>query len=53
MASHGVEQIAANAQFGGWNKRFKHHSAVLGCDMTFTVFFPPAAGKAPVLYYLS
>jgi hypothetical protein len=42
--------------------RYKHASNTLGCDMTFTVFFPAeaeaaAAGssgsKVPVLYYLS
>lgn len=38
--------------FNGWVKRFKHSSAELGCDMLFTVFFPPAAAaegvKVPV-----
>ncbi|CAL5228953.1 g12185 [Coccomyxa viridis] len=49
------EQKAAKI-FGGWNRRYKHTSDVLGCDMTFTVFFPPAATEskpAPVLYFLS
>ena len=32
--------------FGGWNRRYKHSSDVLGCDMTFTVFFPPAATES-------
>lgn len=40
--------------------RFKHTSSSLGCDMTFTIFFPEGAEEAsssgqkfPVLYYLS
>ncbi|KXZ51495.1 hypothetical protein GPECTOR_12g458 [Gonium pectorale] len=54
MAS-AVEEIGANRQYGGFNRRYKHKSSVLGCDMTFTVYFPPAAesAKVPVLYYLS
>ncbi|KAG2482418.1 hypothetical protein HYH03_018653 [Edaphochlamys debaryana] len=50
-----AEEISANKQFGGWNRRYKHKSKSLGCDMTFTVYFPPAAasGKVPVLYFLS
>ncbi|GFR45590.1 hypothetical protein Agub_g6985 [Astrephomene gubernaculifera] len=50
-----VEEISVNRQFGGYNRRYKHRSTVLGCDMTFTVYFPPVAenGKVPVLYYLS
>lgn len=48
------EQQSANKVFGGWNRRYKHRSQVLGCEMTFTVFFPPSsAQKLSVLYYLS
>ena len=43
-----MEQIGSNKQFGGWNKRFKHRSSVLGCDMNFTIYFPPAAEKTKV-----
>lgn len=48
-------QIGQNKQFGGYNRRFKHASTSLGCDMTFTVYFPPASEtkKVPVIYYLS
>lgn len=35
-------------QYGGWNRRYKHDSEVLGCSMTFTVYYPPAAEKGPV-----
>ena len=43
-----MEQIGANKCFGGQQQRFRHHSAVLGCDMTFSVYLPPQAEKAPV-----
>jgi S-formylglutathione hydrolase len=43
-----VEQIGANKCFGGQQQRFRHHSAVLGCDMTFSVYLPPQAETAPV-----
>lgn len=53
-------QISANKCFGGYNRRYKHASSSLSCDMTFTVYFPPAAdetaaapSKVPVMYYLS
>nr|WP_188027510.1 S-formylglutathione hydrolase [Tolumonas osonensis] len=41
--------------FGGRQVRFKHASAVLSCDMQFSVFLPPQAaeGKVPALYWLS
>jgi len=50
-----AEQIASNKQFGGFNRRFKHKSSSVGCDMTFTIYFPPASEskKVPVLFWLS
>jgi S-formylglutathione hydrolase len=41
--------------FGGTNRRYRHASPLLGCEMTFTVFFPPTQSStpSPVLYYLS
>ncbi|PSC71177.1 S-formylglutathione hydrolase [Micractinium conductrix] len=52
-----AELMKSEKMFNGWVKRFKHSSAELGCDMLFTVFFPPAAAaegvKVPVVYYLS
>ena len=49
------EQIATNSSFGGWHRRFRHRSAVLGCDMVFAIYLPPQAeaGPVPVLYWLS
>ncbi len=42
--------LALLQMFGGWNKKYKHQSDTLGCSMTFTVYYPPAAekGKVPV-----
>ena len=38
--------------FGGWVRKYKHQSAELGCEVVFSVFFPPAAAapgaKVPV-----
>ncbi|QDF99007.1 S-formylglutathione hydrolase [Azoarcus sp. DD4] len=53
--STSLEQIAANRSFGGWHKRFRHRSAILGCDMVFAIYLPPQAEDrpVPVLYWLS
>uniref|UniRef100_UPI001F07F684 alpha/beta hydrolase-fold protein n=1 Tax=Pseudomonas viridiflava TaxID=33069 RepID=UPI001F07F684 len=51
-----LENTSCQKSFGGWHKRYKHHSQVLGCDMVFAVYLPPQAeqgGKLPVLYWLS
>lgn len=50
-----LELVKEIAMFGGAVKRFKHASAVLKCDMHFTVFVPPQAkaSKVPVLMWLS
>lgn len=49
------QETSSSKMFGGWNRRYKHTSSSLGCDMTFSIYFPPGAdaGKVPVLYYLS
>ena len=41
--------------FGGRQVRYQHQSAVLNCDMQFSVFLPPQAAerKVPALYWLS
>jgi len=41
--------------FGGWLKRYEHPSTCCGCEMTFSVFLPPAASEreVPAVYYLS
>lgn len=50
-----MENIGDNKCFEGRQLRFRHHSPVLDCDMTFSVYMPPGAGSArvPVLYWLS
>jgi S-formylglutathione hydrolase len=49
-----LEQMSRTKMFGGHNLRFRHHSATLGCPMTFSVFLPPSpASDLPVLYWLS
>ncbi|MFT6899413.1 MAG: S-formylglutathione hydrolase [Paraglaciecola sp.] len=51
-----ITETAASSCFNGWQKRFSHHSAVLDCDMHFSVYLPPGAtqGKPlPVVYWLS
>ena len=47
-AAAAVLSAACAQMFGGWNRQYKHKSEVLGCEMVFTVFFPPAAEKGPV-----
>lgn len=51
----GLEKLAENRCFGGRQLRYRHHSAVLDCDMTFSIYLPPQAeqGKVPVVYWLS
>ena len=34
-----LENISCQKSFGGWHKRYKHRSDVLGCDMTFAEAF--------------
>ncbi len=50
-----MEKIGANRCFGGEQLRYRHRSAVLDCDMTFSIYLPPAAaqGAVPLLYWLS
>jgi S-formylglutathione hydrolase len=51
-----MEILSSNKSFGGWHKRCRHSSSVLGCDMVFAVYLPPQAGQSarlPVLYWLS
>ena len=51
-----LEMISSNKSFGGWQKRYRHASSVLGCDMQFSVYLPPQAEQGaslPVLYWLS
>ncbi len=50
-----MELLGENKCFGGRQLRCSHRSAVLDCEMTFSIFLPPqaAAGSVPVVYWLS
>ncbi len=51
-----LQIVSSNRSFGGWHRRYRHRSEVLGCDMTFAVYLPPqaeAGERLPVLYWLS
>ena len=50
-----LQLVSANKSFGGWLKRYKHHSKVLGCEMIFAIYLPPAAEEqdVPLLWWLS
>ena len=50
-----MEKIDEHKSFGGWQQRHTHASGVCGCDMTFSLYLPPAAETAivPVVYWLS
>ncbi len=51
-----LELISSNRSFGGWHRRYRHRSEVLGCDMVFAVYLPPQAepgATLPVFYWLS
>lgn len=51
-----MELIANNRCFGGEQRRYRHTSAVLNCEMTFSVYLPPQVLRgdtAPVVYWLS
>ena len=61
-----MQLVSEHLCFGGAQRRYKHRSACLDCEMHLSVFHPPAngrkegpagrggkGGKTPVLYYLS
>lgn len=50
-----LELVSATKSFGGWLKRYKHRSSVLGCEMVFAIYLPPAAEEqeVPLLWWLS
>jgi len=50
-----LEQISANAMFGGKQLKLKHQSSSLNCEMIFSVYLPPQADSVnvPVIYWLS
>lgn len=53
--SESLELVSATKSFGGWLKRYKHHSRALDCEMIFAIYLPPQAetDKVPLLWWLS
>ena len=44
-----LEQLSSSKMFDGFNLRFRHQSATLGCAMTFSIYLPPSpASNLPV-----
>lgn len=51
-----LEQLSANASFGGSVTRHQHRSEATGTEMKFSIFHPAealAGDRVPVLYWLS
>jgi len=50
-----MERIERIREFGGWLERYRHDSDSCRCAMTFSVYLPPQAQRAPVpaVYWLS
>lgn len=50
-----LEQVSANAMFGGKQLKLKHQSSSLNCEMIFSVYLPPQTDSVnvPVIYWLS
>ena len=55
MSENLFTEISSTKSFGGWLKRYKHHSTTLDCDMIFAIYWPPQAEteKVPLLWWLS
>ena len=53
--SSSIELLEEHRMFGGWQQRYRHTSASLNCNMTFSIYLPPAKDDTPppVLYWLS
>ena len=50
-----MKEIETVKESGGYLNRYTHESTSCGCEMTFSVYLPPAAKdrKVPALYWLS
>jgi S-formylglutathione hydrolase len=50
-----MQPIERIKEFGGWLNRYRHPSRTCNCEMTLSVYLPPAAAQGPVpaVYYLS
>jgi len=48
-----MEEVSASRSHGGVQGVYRHQARTTNCSMTFSVFVPPQAAPAPVLWYLS
>lgn len=50
-----LTELESHLSFGGEQKRFKHFSPILNCEMNFSIYLPPQykTRTLPVLYWLS
>ena len=50
-----MKEVESIRESGGYLNRYTHYSEVCQCEMTFSVYLPPAAEneKVPALYWLS
>ncbi len=50
-----LTSVSSTKSFGGWIKRYRHHSTSLNCEMVFAIYLPPQAETrtVPVLWWLS
>ena len=50
-----IQRTDSIKEFGGFLNQYTHDSAVLNCEMTFSVYLPPQAeeGDVPALYWFT
>lgn len=51
-----LQLLSSHRSFDGWQKRYRHFSPSLSCEMNFSIYLPPATDqgeKVPAVYWLS
>ena len=51
-----LQLLSSHRSFDGWQKRYRHFSPSLNCEMNFSIYLPPATEqgeKVPAVYWLS
>src|SRR5699024_11824664 len=50
-----MKLVDEHKSFGGWQRRYTHSSNACNCEMTFSLYLPPAAEneRVPLVYWLS
>ncbi|CCG87743.1 S-formylglutathione hydrolase [Erwinia piriflorinigrans] len=53
--SSSLELLEEHRLFGGWQQRYRHHSASMNCAMTFSIFLPgpKSSTPPPVVWFLA